>query len=82
MDRTAPRFQATSNAIPAMLHALAMPFRAVSAFWSDVLNASVRAEAAQRLCATSDAELAARGLTRQIEIERIFNSPADRVLRF
>jgi len=73
MDRTAPSFHSTENATPAVLHALTVPFRAVSTFWSQVLKASELAEAAEKLYATSDTALVAKGLTRQGEIERIFS---------
>ena len=74
MDRTAPSFHSTHNAMPTVLHALTVPFRAVSWFWSEILTASARAEAAEKLLATSDAVLAAKGMTRQGEIERIFSN--------
>jgi hypothetical protein len=51
--------------------------RAVGAFFLAVRLASARAEAADRLLAMSDATLAAKGLTRAGEMDRIFGDRFD-----
>ncbi|MBC9246586.1 DUF1127 domain-containing protein [Paracoccus sp. 11-3] len=50
------------------------PFRAIGGFLIRLAESSPRAKAVRRLNATSDAELAARGLTREGELRRIFGA--------
>ena len=75
MDRTASHPSVSLAASAQLRRVLVAAFRFVAAFWTDLMLASARAEAAERLCTTSDAALAARGVTRESEIQRIFSSP-------
>ncbi|MCV2863379.1 DUF1127 domain-containing protein [Defluviimonas sp. WL0075] len=55
-----------------LLRAAAAPFRTFGIFLVALAEAGPRMEAIRRLNATSDEDLAARGLTRAGEVQRIF----------
>ena len=56
--------------------ALLAPFRAIGHFMVALAEASPQMRALNRLSTISDAELAARGLTREDEIRRILGASA------
>lgn len=55
-----------------ILSVIAAPFRAIGRFLVSLAEAGPRMDAVRQLNAMSDAELAARGLTREGEVRRIF----------
>lgn len=55
-----------------ILRAIGAPFRAVGIFLVLLAESGPRMEQIRRLNALSDADLAARGLTREGEVRRIF----------
>lgn len=55
-----------------LLSALAAPFRAMGQFLISLAEAGPRMDEVRRLNAMTDADLAARGLTREGEVRRIF----------
>lgn len=57
--------------VSGLTRALTLPFRAVWTFFVLLAEANPRMKALNHLSRTSDAELAARGLTRDAEIRRI-----------
>lgn len=55
-----------------LLRAIAAPFRAVGIFLVQLAESGPKMDQIRRLNATSDEDLAARGLTREGEVRRIF----------
>lgn len=74
MASTAIHGQMSRNLPQSALGLIAAPFRAVWRFLIHLAECSHMGQQVERLNSLSDEELAARGLTREGEIRRIFNT--------
>ena len=76
MATTAIHGHAARNLPQSILGLAAAPFRALGHFLVRLGEASRLGQEVERLNRLSDDDLAARGLTREGEIRRIFNTPS------